>query len=131
MVLAEKLVTAVQRSTTNTRWRDYADMYQLTRRHDIAESELRLAVGAVAEHRGARLFPLAELLDGYASRAQARWQRWRIAQEAQHLPERFDRVLEQVIAFADPLLRGDLPKPENWTWRAERQLWAAADRRLS
>jgi hypothetical protein len=27
MVLAEKIVTAVQRGTANTRWRDYADLY--------------------------------------------------------------------------------------------------------
>lgn len=30
MVLAEKLVTAVQRGTANTRWRDFADVYLLT-----------------------------------------------------------------------------------------------------
>lgn len=30
MVLAEKLVTAIERGTANTRWRDYADVYLLT-----------------------------------------------------------------------------------------------------
>ena len=32
MVLAEKAVTALQRSTANTRWRDFGDVYQLTGR---------------------------------------------------------------------------------------------------
>jgi len=33
MVLAEKFVTAVQRGTANTRWRDGADIYLLSGRH--------------------------------------------------------------------------------------------------
>lgn len=33
MVYSEKIVTAVARGTVNTRWRDFADMYLLARRH--------------------------------------------------------------------------------------------------
>lgn len=33
MVLAEKTVTAMQRGTTSTRWRDFGDIYQLTGTH--------------------------------------------------------------------------------------------------
>jgi hypothetical protein len=34
MVLAEKIVTALERGTANTRWRDFADVWTLSRRHD-------------------------------------------------------------------------------------------------
>jgi hypothetical protein len=33
MVLAEKIVTALQRGPANTRWRDFGDVYQLTGHH--------------------------------------------------------------------------------------------------
>jgi AbrB family looped-hinge helix DNA binding protein len=33
MVCSEKIVTAVARGTVDTRWRDFADLYLLTRRH--------------------------------------------------------------------------------------------------
>ena len=32
MVLAEKIVTALERGTANARWRDFVDVYVLTRR---------------------------------------------------------------------------------------------------
>lgn len=121
MVIAEKLVTAVQRSRTNTRWRDYADMHELTRHHDLTANELRIAVHTVAEHRATELLPLAELVEGYAARAQDKWQRWRALQEAEHLPKEFGQVLERVIAFADPLLGEKLP--EGAVWRAATQRW--------
>ncbi len=35
MMHAEKIVTAVARGTVNTRWRDFADIYMLARRHAI------------------------------------------------------------------------------------------------
>jgi hypothetical protein len=43
MVHAEKLVTAIDRGTTNTRWRDFADEYLLSGRHiaDAAEACVR------------------------------------------------------------------------------------------
>lgn len=50
MVHAEKIVTAVQRGVANTRWRDFGDIYTLSRRHPIAASDLREAIDAVAAH---------------------------------------------------------------------------------
>lgn len=42
MVYAEKLVTAIQRGAANTRWRDFVDIYALSRRHDIDGDEPQL-----------------------------------------------------------------------------------------
>lgn len=56
MVIAEKLVTAVERGQANTRWRDFGDLFQLSLRHDHDGTELMAAVEAVASHRGVELY---------------------------------------------------------------------------
>ena len=106
MVHAEKIVTAIQRGTANTRWRDFGDVWTLSRRHPIVAEELREAIDVVARHRSAELTPLADALDGYAELAQAAWAQWRRRSNSDHLPERFADVLAAVIAFADPVLSG-------------------------
>lgn len=40
MVFAEKIITALQRGTINTRWRDFADVYLLASRHGVDGAEL-------------------------------------------------------------------------------------------
>jgi hypothetical protein len=84
MVHAEKLVTAVQRGAANTRWRDFVDIYALSRPHDIGGDELTSATRQVAEHRGARLTSLGEALGSYATQSQRRWAVWL---RKQHLTE--------------------------------------------
>ena len=75
MVYAEKITTAIARSTANTRWRDFADLYLLTGRQPVEGAEVQGALGEVAAHRQADLCPLADVLDGYATLAQTRWVR--------------------------------------------------------
>ena len=53
MIHAEKIVTAMQRGTANTRWRDYADIYLLSGRHTVSSAELSTAIKKVAAHRRA------------------------------------------------------------------------------
>ena len=106
MVHAEKIVTAIQRGTVNTRWRDFGDIWNLSRHHPVAADDLAQAVGQVASHRKATLHPLADVLDGYAVLGQDRWVRWLRRSKSTHLPEQFASVLEAVIAFADPVLAG-------------------------
>jgi hypothetical protein len=64
MVLAEKIVTALQRGTANTRWRDFVDVLALSRRHPMDARELSGAIRAVAEHRRATVQPLSGVLRG-------------------------------------------------------------------
>ena len=104
MVYAEKIVTAIQRGTANTRWRDFGDIWTLSRDHSVAGVDLRRAIVEVARHRKVELVPLADALDGYADLAQARWSAWRRRSNSDHLPEGFDEVLTGVVAFADPVL---------------------------
>lgn len=62
MVFAEKIVTAIDRGEGNTRWRDFADVYALTRLHQIDADELRVAMETVAEYRRVTLTPLLTFL---------------------------------------------------------------------
>jgi hypothetical protein len=124
MVHAEKIVTAIQRGVANTRWRDFADIYTLARRHDIDAAELAIAIHRVAEHRKARLATLAQVLDGYAAVGQARWAAWRRRQRLDdRLPQQFDAVLATVTAFADPVISEAVTKG---SWSAAEQSWTGA-----
>jgi len=88
MVHAEKIVTAIQRGTANTRWRDFADIYSLAHRHDVSGDVLRSAIVEVAAYRQVRLAPLHEVLEGYSVLAQPRWDAWRRRQRLDdYLPE--------------------------------------------
>ena len=69
MVHAEKIVTAIARGTANSRWRDFGDMYTLTRRHPVDGTELTTSIREVAQHRGTRLTSLSTTLDGSAPSA--------------------------------------------------------------
>ena len=78
MVYAEKSVTAIQRGDTNTRWRDFGDIWTLQRRYPIEGTELRGAIDIVAAHRNATLMPLRDALAGYPDLAQDKWTSWRM-----------------------------------------------------
>lgn len=104
MVHAEKIVTAVQRGTANTRWRDFGDIWSLSRQHPINADDLTQAIDEVARHRSATIRPLADVLGGFAELGQARWLHWRRRSNSDHLPEQFAPALQVVIDFADPVL---------------------------
>jgi hypothetical protein len=122
MVYAEKILTALQRGTANTRWRDFADLHLLTGRHRIDGGELQQALSAVAAYRQVELSLLIGVLDGYAALAQPRWLAWRRRQHLDdRLPQSFADVLTAVISFADPALAGTVgsrqwdPAIRTWT----------------
>jgi predicted nucleotidyltransferase component of viral defense system len=105
MILAEKIVTAVQRGTANTRWRDFVDINALLAASPPDPDELRSSIRRVAEHREASIRPLTQVLDGYAAIAQPRWSAWRRNQRLESTtPATFSDLIQTVIAYADPLL---------------------------
>jgi hypothetical protein len=121
MVLAEKIVTAVDRGVANTRWRDFADVRSIIRRHRVDADEVSGAVEVVAAHRGVALVPLRERLAGMPDGAQRKWAAWRsrVARENE-LPELLSDVLVDAATFADPILSrsvaGRTWSPTTGTW---------------
>jgi Nucleotidyl transferase AbiEii toxin, Type IV TA system len=121
MVYSEKIVTAVARGTVNTRWRDFADIYLLTRRHPVDGTDLCRSVHEVARHRHLELRPLAEVLPEYGDIGQQRWAAWRAKQQlSDRLPEQFHDVVTSATDFADPAITrtadGHSWDPGTGTW---------------
>lgn len=121
MVLAEKIVTAIQRGTANTRWRDYFDVYQLSHEPTIRETTLRGAIATVSGARSAVIAPLAETLIGYADIAQSKWAAWVRKQGLEErIPLDFGTALNWIIDFVDPILGSEV---RNRLWKAESGSW--------
>jgi hypothetical protein len=122
MVYAEKIVTAITRGTANTRWRDFADIYALARRHAVDGTELGTSIRQVALHRGSLLAPLSSTLDGYSGIGQQRWEAWRRKQHLEdRLPGQFGEVLAAVVAFADPAITGT---SDGQSWDPAKGKWS-------
>jgi predicted nucleotidyltransferase component of viral defense system len=114
MVLAEKIVTALERGTVSTRWRDFVDIYVLTGRYAVNAQTLKSSMQRVAEFRNAELAPLRTALNGYAAIAQSRWRAWLRKQRLDStIPQDFSVVLEHVVSFADGLIAGGVDH-SNW-----------------
>jgi hypothetical protein len=119
MVVAEKLVTAIQRGRANTRWRDFADLWMLLGGPQAQQSgqtgplgpgaealddtNVIEAIRAVAAHRAAALAPLGPTLAGMEREAQPRWSAWRKRQAgAALLPERLGALIAHIDARSGP-----------------------------
>jgi hypothetical protein len=122
MVFAEKIVTAIARGTTSTRWRDFTDIYLLARHHPVDGNELSASIHEVARHRGTTLAPLARALAGYGAVGQQRWDAWRRKQLLDdRLPSTFADVIDSVITFADPAITGTTSAK---TWNPAAGTWS-------
>lgn len=116
MVIAEKIVTAVERGDVNTRWRDFGDGYLLTRQHAIDGQQLRETIHVVAGLRGTQLRPRATVLDGFAALGQPSWQAWLRRQElAELLPQDFSATLAALIDLVDPVIMGQITDVHTWS----------------
>jgi predicted nucleotidyltransferase component of viral defense system len=108
-VLAEKIVTMVERGAATTRERDFADVVVLSGRYQIAASELLAAADATAEHRQVVLRPLAEILEGLGDERQAAWSTFIAGAGLEELvPSSYSDAINLVVAFIDPLLGGSI-----------------------
>lgn len=121
MIVAEKVVTMIQRGDANTRWRDFADVIAIANRHPMKESELWEAINVVSSHRGATLETLIPALDGMPPFAQAKWALWRSHQEHEaSIPELFAAALAQTAALIDPVIGGE---SQNRSWDPTTAQW--------
>jgi len=121
-VLAEKVVTMIERGVATTRERDFADVVVLSRRYQIAASELLAAMNATAEHREAVLRPLAALLGSLGTERQQAWSTFIASAglEAALVPVSYSDAINLVAMFIDPLLDGSVQSgqwdPHSGSW---------------
>lgn len=109
MVLAEKIVTAIERGEQNTRWRDFADVAALARTRSIRGADLREAIGAVAGYRKVEVEPLGPLIAEMPTLAQRKWETWRKKLRLEETtPASFDDLIAACLAFAEPVLDGSV-----------------------
>jgi predicted nucleotidyltransferase component of viral defense system len=120
-VLAEKLVTMIERGAATTRERDFADVVVLSRRYRISASELLAAVNATAEHRQVPLRRLAALLGGLGDERQRAWSTFITGAGLEALvPRSYADAINMVAAFIDPLLGGSV---ESGKWDPDSASW--------
>lgn len=125
MVLAEKIVTAIDRGELNTRWRDFVDITAITASRLIRYGDLRTVLEAVAQYRQVQLQPLTPLLDTLPDTAQRKWDTWRRKQRLEATtPEHFGDLLSSVLAFTEPVLEGSA---EGLAWDIVTKSWRVAD----
>jgi len=67
MVLAEKIATALERGTINTRWRDFVDIATIAARPPVIGADLEQALRVVAAHRRLALTPLSPVLTDFGT----------------------------------------------------------------
>jgi predicted nucleotidyltransferase component of viral defense system len=126
MVLAEKIVTALQRGQASTRWRDFGDIYQVTTSSVFQAKELRQALQTVADYRHVALSGLDDAFDGYAEIGQPRWVAWRRKlQLTESLPANFGDALRALETFAEPILNGSVA--DSASWNPARRGWFDAN----
>ena len=120
-VLAEKVVTMVDRGDTTTRERDFADVFVLTSRHAVDAAELFAAVRATGAHRQSDLRPLRSVLVTLASARQADWQRFvNRSGLVDEVPADYAETIGHVVDFADPVLGGEVTTGE---WDPVTRAW--------
>jgi hypothetical protein len=122
MVLAEKIVTALERGPASTRWRDFGDIFAVTGDRAFRAGEVRQALETVADYRHVQLAGLDDALEGYAEIGQPRWASWRRKlQLTETLPEEFGQALDALKAFAGPIITGTAT--DQVTWDPVQRVW--------
>ncbi|MDR6685485.1 hypothetical protein J2Y41_001040 [Arthrobacter sp. 1088] len=124
MVLAEKIITALERGDQNTRWRDFTDIAAIARTRSIEGTDLQEAIGVVARYRQIVLEPLGPMLSAMPSLAQRKWEVWRRKQRLEKsTPVSFSDLLEACLTFAEPVLANNVA---HLRWNQTGQSWEEA-----
>ena len=122
MLLAEKIVTAIDRGIANTRWRDFSDIETIAKTQEVDGSELVAAIETVCIYRSTVPIPLSRVLEEMPQEAQPKWAIWRKKQRLENIsPESFHELLLTITRFSDPAIekriRGLVWSPNDGVWR--------------
>ncbi|MBX3087729.1 MAG: nucleotidyl transferase AbiEii/AbiGii toxin family protein [Cryobacterium sp.] len=123
MVLAEKVVTAIERGEQNTRWRDFADIASIARARSISGTDLRKALEVVARDRGVDVEPLGPLIAEMPALAQRKWDTWRKKQRLEEsTPISLGELLQTCLTFVEPILNHSATQ---LSWDPQFRSWVA------
>jgi hypothetical protein len=118
--LAEKIATMMERGELNTRDRDFADVWVLSRLHTIDARALRATLQALIEHRGHPVLPLSEALAELPDRQQSYDALRKRASFTLAPPDRWEELIADVVAFVDPLTQQDAALLATWNPQTRR-----------
>ncbi len=99
-VLAERIVTMIDRGGATTRERDLADVALLLRHDEIDESDLGAAINATGAHRGSELQPLREVLISLGRERQDDWARFIRRSRIEDLSDFYDDTITRDVVNA-------------------------------
>ena len=120
-VLAEKVVTMLDRGELTTRERDFADVYLVTASLDVAGGALTAAIDATIVYRGTDRQPIRAAVGGLAGHRQSNWSAYIATAGIEGLvPEGFDTVIDAVARFADPVVARSV---QDKVWVARTRRW--------
>lgn len=121
MVVAEKLVTAIQRGNSNTRWRDFLDLHVIATSVRLRGDLAVMATMSVAQFRNVERRPLGWSLGDLGETAQPQWAAWRRRHAIEATaPEWFAGVVSDLERCFDAVLDGSAGAsswdPSSWSW---------------
>ncbi len=125
MSLAEKVATMMSRRELNTRDRDFADIWVLSRIHRFEAAELRSAIVEVAAHRNHNVVTLAAALADMPNRQQTYTAMLGRMAYQRRPPESWPVLLDEIRAFIDPLVEDTTCQLSEWD--PPTQTWMRAD----
>lgn len=124
LTLAEKIATMMGRRELNTRDRDFADVWTLSRTLSVNAATLRTSIVEVAEHRGHDVVPLSDALAEMPDRQGPYAAMLSRMAYQRPLPQSWRELLTDVRDFVDPLVtdadgRLTMWDPVDRIWREE------------
>jgi predicted nucleotidyltransferase component of viral defense system len=120
-VLAEKIVTMIDRGDTTTRERDFADVVLLTARNTVDAPQLSSAIAATAAYRHSVLQLLRETLVDLGALRQTDWARFVDRAGLQPaVPASYTEAIGLIVDFADPILAGTVT---SGAWDPNTRAW--------
>ena len=120
LTLAEKIATMMSRRELNTRDRDFADVWVLSRSLNISARTLRAAIDDVAAHRSHDVIPLAEALANMPDRQVPYSAMLRRLAYQLPPPELWAVLVADVSEFVDTLIADISGELTTWDARATR-----------
>lgn len=119
-VIAEKLEAMVALGEANSRMKDFADLWYLSRHFDFGGALLSEAIASTFEHRKTTIpaQPTAFTAEfAKLETKQAQWKAFMRRSSPECLPSEFGKVVDGIAAFLNPVLAhlaADQPMPKHW-----------------